>query len=340
MTVPPPRISVVTPSYNQAAYLEATICSVLEQEYPEIEYIVVDGGSTDGSVEIIRRYEQRLAYWISEPDGGQAEAVNKGFARVTGEIVGWLNSDDLYCPGALATVARFFAAHPRAQVLYGNSAYIDAQGGHLGYYPARPYSRRTLFGRASGVVSDYIPQPSLFVRAEALRRTDMLDERLHFALDYDLWGQLARYYRFASISPVLSRYRLTATSKTSGLSTRLAAENALVLGRYGGWPSFGRALAYYFAVAAQRGLPAHQSVAELQALFSTRGLHRLPRGWAGQALLLPYAYAGWAVNALLPIWHASLALAHRGPTMSEEGALVYHAGVIPMRTVPPTLDNL
>src|SRR5258706_6083465 len=127
-----PRISIVTPSFNQAAYVDATIRSVLDQRYPNLEYIVVDGGSTDGSVDIIRRYEDRLTYWVSEPDRGQADAINKGLARATGEIRAYLNSDDLYLPGALLRVAAEYRAHPDADIICGVCRVIDEHGRMVG----------------------------------------------------------------------------------------------------------------------------------------------------------------------------------------------------------------
>jgi glycosyltransferase involved in cell wall biosynthesis len=154
-----PRVSIVTPSYNQARFLEATICSVLEQEYSPIEYIVIDGGSTDGSLEIIRKYASRLAYWISEPDRGQTEAINKGFARANGDIYAWLNSDDTYEPEAVAKAVEFLQIHPDVGMVYGDANFIDEQGNVIGRFPARqtdyPRLRR-------GYV--HIPQQAAFWR--------------------------------------------------------------------------------------------------------------------------------------------------------------------------------
>ncbi len=131
------KISVVTPSYNQGKYLEATVLSVLRQDYPNIEYRVLDGGSTDGSVDILKKYGSRLAYWCSQKDGGQAQAIANGFAQSTGDILCWLNSDDLFLPGALSAVAECFSAHPEIETVSGGAYVIDSQGrpirrfGHL-----------------------------------------------------------------------------------------------------------------------------------------------------------------------------------------------------------------
>src|SRR5512142_1845754 len=121
-------VSVVTPSYNQAAYLERTLRSVLDQGYADLEYLVVDGASTDGSVDIIRRYADRLAWWTSEKDSGQAEAINKGMQRARGEIVAWLNSDDTYLPGAITAAVRAFVGHPQAVLVYADMRAIDSSG--------------------------------------------------------------------------------------------------------------------------------------------------------------------------------------------------------------------
>ena len=121
-------VSIITPSYNQAAYLEQTILSVLNQDHPRIEYIVVDGASTDGSVEIIKKYESKLAYWVSEKDRGQADAINKGFARATGEIIAWLNSDDYYLPGAVNAAVKVFEERSDVVLVYGNMLAVDEHG--------------------------------------------------------------------------------------------------------------------------------------------------------------------------------------------------------------------
>ncbi len=189
-----PLVTVVTPSFNQEKYLEATMLSVLGQDYPRLEYIVVDGGSTDGSVETIRRYQDRLAWWVSEPDQGQTAAINKGFAHASGEILAWLNSDDTYLPGAVSEAVDFLRSHPEVGMVYGDANFIDANGQVIGAFNAQQTSYRRL--RRGGV---YIPQQAAFWRADLWREVGPLDPDYYFAMDYDLWVRLAqvteiRYY--------------------------------------------------------------------------------------------------------------------------------------------------
>jgi hypothetical protein len=175
-------VSVVTPSFNQGSYVETTIRSVLLQHYPGLEYFVIDGGSTDGSRETIDRYADHLDYWESEPDRGQAHAINKGFSRASGEILAWLNSDDYYLPGAIARAVAAFDANPSVDLLYGDCLWLDPASGALRACPAQPYSFDTaLRGRSP------IWQPGAFFRRTLLERVGPLDESFRYALDFDLW---------------------------------------------------------------------------------------------------------------------------------------------------------
>ncbi len=179
--VPIPLISIVVPSFNQGAFIEATLRSLIEQRYPRLELIVVDGGSTDDTLAVIRRYEHHLAWWVSEPDGGQTAALNKGFAHATGDVMAWLNSDDLAAPGALHRVARHFIEHPSCQVVYGNRILIDDTGMEVGRWTIPYHSPRVLRW------ADYVPQETLYWRRGAWERVDArLDERFRFAMDWDL----------------------------------------------------------------------------------------------------------------------------------------------------------
>jgi glycosyltransferase involved in cell wall biosynthesis len=183
---PVQRVTVVTPSFNQAAYLEQTIQSVLSQDYPTIEYLVVDGGSTDGSVEIIRKYADRLAWWVSEKDHGQAEAINKGMNRASGEIVAWLNSDDLYLPGAVSAAVQCLDAHPECSAVFGDLLAIDERGEkinvqHFGDWGLPELMRFQIIG-----------QPSVFMRRSVYQQVGGLDESYHFLLDHHLWLRLAQ----------------------------------------------------------------------------------------------------------------------------------------------------
>ena len=176
-----PRISIVTCSLNQGRFLESTIRSVLAQEYPALEYIIVDGGSTDGSVEIIKRYDRRLAWWVSEPDAGQTDALIKGFHHSTGEIMGWLCSDDLLMPGALRTVSDSFARNQEMSVLFGDAVWIDEADHLLGY------KREIGFQRFVWLWShNYLPQPSTFWKREIYERSGGLDRSFDLAMDGDL----------------------------------------------------------------------------------------------------------------------------------------------------------
>jgi glycosyltransferase involved in cell wall biosynthesis len=181
-----PLVSIITPSYNQARFLEATLKSVLNQDYPFLEYIVVDGGSTDGSQRIIQDYADRLAWWVSEPDQGQADAINKGFKRASGEILAWLNSDDLYLPWTMTEAVDVFQEHPEAGVIYGDAISADAQG--------KPLNELRFGQWSAGDLLQFkmICQPAVFMRRTALERVGFLDSSFHFLLDHQLWIRLAR----------------------------------------------------------------------------------------------------------------------------------------------------
>lgn len=181
----PPLVSIITPSYNQAAYLEETLLSVLEQDYPNLEYIVVDGGSTDGSQEIIKKYQHRLAWWVSEADRGQADAINKGLAHAKGEIAAWLNSDDKYQPGAVSQAVSAFLAFPQAVMVYGNMLAIDARGQ---IFNALRYRQLTLDDL---LCFEIIGQPAVFMHRETLNQVAGLDTSFHYMLDHQLWIKLA-----------------------------------------------------------------------------------------------------------------------------------------------------
>jgi glycosyltransferase involved in cell wall biosynthesis len=209
-----PLVSIVTPSYNQAQYLEQTICSVLEQDYPNIEYLIVDGGSTDGSLEIIRRYETRLAWWVSEPDQGQTDAINKGFAQASGAILAWLNSDDLYLPGAVLEAVDYLQAHPETGMVYGDANLIDETGAVIGQFPARQTDYQRLM---RGTV--HIPQQAAFFRGDLWRQVGPLDPTFFFAMDYDLWVRLAK------VAPLHYHPRLWASFRLHGEGKSVASDD-------------------------------------------------------------------------------------------------------------------
>ncbi len=210
------RITVVTPSYNQAAYLGTALSSVLDQDYPALEYIVIDGGSTDGSVEIIRRYAGRLAYWVSEPDAGQAAAINRGMARASGDILCWLNSDDFLLPGALRRVAEIFARFPPITWLSGLSVIADAHNRLLrSRQPVGYFSSFIRQGWYHGRGLGFIPQESTFWRRDLWDRVGGMDERLHFALDFDLWRRFAAHTDLVTARTLLAAYRIQPAQKST-----------------------------------------------------------------------------------------------------------------------------
>ena len=224
-----PRISVVTPSYNQGRFLEQTIRSVLLQGYPNLEYIVVDGGSTDGSVEIIRRYEKSLAWWVSEPDRGQSHAINKGFARATGEILAWLNSDDYYLPGVLATVARAWRDSNRPAALVGRGMSVTEDGVPIHTSPAKELT----FDAIVWWCDRCLFQSSCFFPAQAYRAVGGVDEQLHYAMDMDLWLKLIKVVPFRHVDGVLSAAHRHSHMKTYDMSKQFFLEMVQVQIRHG-----------------------------------------------------------------------------------------------------------
>ena len=202
-------VSIVTPSFNQDSYLEQTIDSVLSQDYPKIEYMIVDGGSTDETVHMIRKHEDKLAWWVSEKDRGQTDAINKGFARAKGDILAWINSDDTYEPGAVTAAVNYLQEHPDVGMVYGDCNYIDESGKVIGKFHSAQTNYKLL---RRGYT--HIPQQTMFFRAEWWNQVGPLDPSFYFAMDYDLWTRLAGRTQIKYLPQTWANFRLHASGKT------------------------------------------------------------------------------------------------------------------------------
>ncbi len=231
------KLSIVVCSYNQARYLRQTLSSLAGQKrvsQDELELIVIDGGSSDGSVEIIREFEPLLAYWVSEPDQGQTDALRKGFDRATGDIQGWLCSDDELEPDTARTVLDFFRAHQEASWAFGDARFIDEWGRVLRPKKEIPFNWFIWLHDYN-----YLPQPSTFWRASLYKQIGGLDASLHVSMDADLWARFAEVAAPQKIAGVLSRVRLQPEQKTQTLREQGMREGNAIRGRYGVRPGRG-----------------------------------------------------------------------------------------------------
>lgn len=204
-----PKISIITPSYNQGNYIEETIKSVLEQKYPNLEYIIIDGGSTDNSKEIIERYSNRLFYWISEKDNGQSNAINKGLKIASGDILAYLNSDDIYLPGTLSKIANYYINNPNVYFTTGNYYVINEKSKKLYIINYGCYVEKEL---KHGV--NRIGQPSTFWRKEVINKIGLFDENLHYSMDFDFFLRSGRYYTIYHLNYPLAAFREHSSSKS------------------------------------------------------------------------------------------------------------------------------
>ena len=233
----PPLISIVTPTYNMGRYLEETIQSVLTQDYPNIEYIVMDAGSTDETLAILEKYRGKLEFH-SGPDEGTADAINKGFAGSHGSVFAYLNADDIYLPGAISTATRSLAAEPEVGVVYGEANWVDERGLVLAPYPVRPYDA-ALFSQEC-----FIAQPAAFIRREAFELAGRMDPHLQYAYDYDLWIRVSRLYQMRKIDGVLATSRMHRENKTMGQRRQVLRETLRLLGSHYGYAPFQPVHAY------------------------------------------------------------------------------------------------
>src|SRR3990172_1082960 len=216
-------VSIITPSYNQAAYLEQTIRSVLEQDYSPIEYMVIDGVSTDGSLDIIKSYASRLAYWTSEEDTGQADAIHKGFARAAGDVLAWLNSDDYYLPGAVHAAVKVFEENTDVVVVYGNMLAVDEHGKTFNTLNYRQLSLEDL------LCFQIIGQPAVFLRRSAYLKSGGLDPTFHFLLDHHLWIRLTQQGRILHVPQTWSAARFHSEAKNRAKAAEFGREAFRIL---------------------------------------------------------------------------------------------------------------
>ncbi len=282
-----PLVSIVTPSYNQGRFLKRTIDSVLMQSYPNIQYVVIDGGSTDESIEILRSYRDRF-YWISEPDGGQTNAINKGLARANGEILAYLNSDDILAPRAIERVVHYLQQHPECDMVYGEADYIDAQDKVIGSYKTADYSFDRLLEDCM------VCQPAAFWRSRIAEKVGLFDERLNFAMDYDYWLRIAKAggeIRF--LREKLACSRLYPETKTLSARTKIYQEIFEICRRHTGhvhlsyYQGYWHHLIYEKDTLASRLLRWHHVSYTMLAWFHHKWKHRdrYPFTWVASAIV-------------------------------------------------------
>ena len=220
-----PRISIVVPSFNQDRFIGSTLQSIIDQQYPNLELIIIDGGSTDNTLAVIKRYEGHLAWWVSEPDTGQTAALNKGFSRTTGEIMAWINSDDLVAPGALHQIAKYFMMHPGAQAIYGDRILINEEGLEIGRWILPRHSRRALQW------ADFVPQETLYWTRKAWNLTgERLDETFRFAMDWDFLLRLsAKQIDIHHLPLFLGLFRIHHQQKTSNQMSSIGQQEIRII---------------------------------------------------------------------------------------------------------------
>ena len=229
-----PKISIITPSYNQGQFLESTIKSVLDQNYPNLELIIIDGGSTDNSVEIIKKYQKHLTFWVSEKDRGQTHAINKGFKRATGDFVNWLNSDDMLPPGALDALSDGIDQYPDGDVFFGDYSAVDAKGQLLYSRKSAPFTEQSLFwGRQLS------SQPAVFFRRSLLEKFGYLNEKQEFCMDTEFWIRVAQKgVSFRQIKHPLGITRAHGDAKTTNMQNVLHDEHKQIVRHYKGLKLF------------------------------------------------------------------------------------------------------
>lgn len=215
--MPCPTVTIVTPSFNQGRFIGETIESVLSQDYSPLEYLIMDGGSTDSTLEVLKSYGGRLT-WVSEKDRGQAHAINKGWTRARGDILAWLNSDDIYLPGAVSKAVAFLQDHPECGAVYGEGYHIGEEGQIIERYPTEAFNRQRL------IETCYICQPTVFIRKGVIEKIGSLDESLHYCMDYDLWFRFAKEFDFGYIPDFLACTRFYPETKTLGKKVQVHRE--------------------------------------------------------------------------------------------------------------------
>lgn len=258
-------ISVITPSYNQGKFIEQTIQSVLNQGVTELEYMVIDGGSTDETVNVLKRYEGALL-WVSEKDKGQADAINKGIRSTTGEVVGYINSDDIYYPGALASVQRFFEKNPGAEVVYGEADHIDSNGSIIGPYEIEDWD----YNRLKEVC--FLCQPAVFFRRRLIQKVGLFNEDLMYSMDYEYWLRLGAATPFVRLYERLAGSRMYNENKTLGSRVAVHYEiNDMLKKRFGAVPHRW-IFNYAHAVVDQKGYDRSVPLEDLRYTFSLIGV--------------------------------------------------------------------
>lgn len=268
-----PLVSIVTPVYQMANFVDETLRSVFDQDYPRIEYIVMDAGSQDGTLDVIRRYEslatEKVTFrWFSERDNGAAEAVNKGFARSSGSIFAYLNADDTYLPGAVSAAVRALLEDPSIDGVYGEANWVRADGSVIGRYPTRPFDSSLLASEC------FICQPASFLRREAFAGAGMLNSSLKYSFDYDFWIRVSKAHRLRKIGDLLATSRMHASNKTIGQRRKVLRETIAVLQQNYGYSPFRHVLAYTGHLADGQD----QFLAPFRPSL-TKYLMALPLGW-------------------------------------------------------------